>query len=433
MEFAPEKIADFNNLLEHWKEYVFFTINPDMAEASLEIRSGMHPRIELEPIDMLTYKKAILFDFSREYGFIEDMSFSDMEIENNRFLGGVHKDRKITKVLTELIKQELPYRTEQRLDFFSKLRKPNNKYYIDSDPIKLMEAYTKIGTCVSPEGDNQSNMLKFLVSPHTYIAYDEDFSARMMIYANFDKKTVFLHNVYGNYDYMFALTIVKYFVDNGFAFSGDLSDGFSAGYMSYTDSHSSRFMNHVEFFGGLRGIPYPEKREERTNLWTQPSWYHSHIDAISGGHLYDHTYTALFDFHDGSGYILEEGYEHCRECGEIVSGDDYDFDTEMCNSCSDYRNWCDECQEYHSADDYNFEANMCNDCFANTHSHCEVCGEDVLDLQYDQDRRMCDKCAETHDRCTECSEVVLIEDFNDDLEMCRACAAEVEENEDAED
>ena len=100
-----------------------------------------------------------------------------------------------------------------------------------------MEAYTKIGTCVSPEGDNQSNMLKFLVSPHTYIAYDEDFSARMMIYANFDKKTVFLHNVYGNYDYMFALTIVKYFVDNGFAFSGDLSDGFMQGYMSLYGSY----------------------------------------------------------------------------------------------------------------------------------------------------------------------------------------------------
>ena len=81
------------------KNMYFFTINPDM-EASLEIRSGMHPRIELEPIDMLTYKKAILFDFSRIWFYIGCL----LVIWKSKiivFSGGVHKDRKITKVITE--------------------------------------------------------------------------------------------------------------------------------------------------------------------------------------------------------------------------------------------------------------------------------------------------------------------------------------------
>ena len=366
MKFDEQTIIDLDDRIERWEEYMYFELNPNFAEALLGLREGMQPRVQIPQLDMMTYKKSIIADITKDYNLTLD--FTDEELEQNRILNGEHKNTKITKYISNKLSERHKALREQKLDFFNKLRTADNEYYIDSDPSVILEAYLAVRTCLSPGGENQSNLIKFLASPYVYIAVDKRYSSRMMIYADWDRKIAFFHRVYGNYDYMFALSVVKYYIDNGFVFANHLYDAFDDGegdFISYRDSDENDYTHHIDFFGGEYGA-MPE-----VDLWKQPSWYHSHVDMLSGKRMKGHHYTTFYNFHDSASRMLPEGEEYCTSCQDIVRSDDYDFDWEMCNYCSNDHNYCEYCGENHPSESYNFDENMCNGCYADRFTFCE--------------------------------------------------------------
>lgn len=388
MEPLQIQIEQFNEVFNAWHDQMMFPVNPDLAKKIFEIRSGMMKRTLIPQVDMLTYKKAILYDLKQEYANISNFEFTDEEIDSNRISTGENKDRKITKVLTEKIRENHMYYSEQRLDFFNKLRYPDTEYYIDSDPIAFADAYKKIRTCLSPNGENQSNFVKFLLSAYAYIVVDIRMNNRMLVLLNPEQKVAFLHNVYGGYDYMMSLSVVKFLVDEGYSFAKNLDDAFDLDYfMRYIDADEFRFLSHVEYFNGKIYDKY-----QPIDLWLQPYWYHSHIDALTDDHMPDHKYTTMSNVHDSYESILPEGKEYCGDCGEIVDANDYDFDSEICYYCAGNRNYCEACGEYTDADHFHFEEQLCDWCFNDQYRYCEECGENVRIENFDVEHHMCDVC-----------------------------------------
>jgi hypothetical protein len=270
----------FNELLEKWSENITFNLHNNFAQNVFNLKKGMKEKITLKPLDMLEYKKTIIRELQNEYTSEFKnitLAFSDSELLNNRIEFGKNKNQKITKLLSNILKSEYEYRTDQRLDYFHKLKSENNEYYIDNDPIKLLESYTKIETCVSPNGSNQGNIFMFLLSPYTYIAYDKKLNVRQLLYINFEKKKVFLHNVYGNYDNMFSMVIVKYFVDNDFFFVKDIDNFFIDKGIIYRDSSYCEYLHLVEIFNGKI---LNEKRKNKTHLFEKPNWYKVNGDYL---------------------------------------------------------------------------------------------------------------------------------------------------------
>lgn len=419
LNFNETQIKDFEEKFSDWKDETHFIFREDFAQNILQIRSGMQPRIELEMATMIEYKRAIIEELENDFPRIKEanLTFTDDELEKNRIASGPNAGRKITKVLTETLGEESGrYRNEQRLDYFNKLRLAENSYFIDSDPIVLMEYYLKIQTCISPGGDNQSNLLKFLASPYVYIAGDKAKSVRMLIYADFDRKRVFLHPIYGSYDSMFALTVVKYFVQNGFAFVRYLREAFEADFMSYTDRSHISFMPQIDFFNGV----VSEKDfdfDEKTDLFSRPSWTTYEGDAYADEEseiIPDKdllkSYTITFNFHDTSMGILPKDKQFCYSCDEIISDDDYDYDAEMCYDCAAYNHYCYECDSGHiHENDWDYEFEMCSSCAQARREYeenvCSVCEDNFYSYDFDTDRRMCHWCIENEKNNEEDEEV----------------------------
>lgn len=411
LNFTETQIKDFEHMFFEWKNEAYFSFREDFAQNILQIRSGMQPRIELEMATMIEYKRAIIEELENDFPRVKEanFTFTDEELENNRIASGPNAGRKITKVLTKALDDEGGgYRNEQRLDYFNKLRLTENSYFIDSDPMVFMEFYLKVQTCVSPGGDNQSNLLKFLASPYVYIAGDKAKSVRMLIYADFDRKRVFLHPIYGSYDSMFALTVVKYFVQNGFTFIRYLSNAFEADFMSYTDRTNISFMPQIKFFNG----DISEENfdfDERTKLFSRPSWvtYEGDAYADEGSEFIPNkdllkSYTITFNFHDTSMGILSKDSQFCYSCDQIVNDDDYDYDSEMCYDCAAHNHYCYECDSEHVHDDnWDYEMEMCSSCAQDRREYeenvCSVCGDNFHSYYFDTDRGMCYVCAENED------------------------------------
>ena len=408
LNFNETQIENFKDMFSKWKDETYFSLREDFPQNILQIRSGMQPRIELEMASMVEYKRAIIEELEDEFSRVKEanFNFTDEELENNRIASGPNAGRKITKVLTEALDEAGSYyRNEQRLDYFNKLRLTENSYFIDSDPMVLMEYYLKVQTCVSPGGENQSNLLKFLASPYAYIAGDKSKSVRMLIYADFDRKRVFLHPIYGSYDSMFSLTVVKYFAQNGFAFIRYLNNGFQADFMSYTDRSNTSFIPQIKFFNGnlLEGeLDF----DERTDLFSRPSWVNYEGDAYANERDENipskellKLYTITFDFHDTGMGILPKDRQYCGACDQTVSDDDYDYDSEMCYDCARHDHYCYECDGSHiHDDDWDYDMEMCTYCAQERREYeeneCVVCGDNFRSCDFDTERKMCHTCVE---------------------------------------
>jgi hypothetical protein len=271
---------EFNKLLDLWLENATFPIHSNFAQNVFNIRKGMKEKIILKPIDMIEYKKIIIKELIKEYKSEFKnitLAFSDSELKNNRIDFGKNKGQKITKYLSNILRSEYEYRTDQRLDYFHKLKNENNEYYIDNDPIKMLELYSKIGTCVSPNGSNQGNIFMFLLSPYTYIAYDKKLNVRTLLYIDFEKKKVFLHNEYGNYDYMFSIALIDYFVKNDFHFVKELDHFFIDKGFVYRDGN---FCENLSLIETLNGKVLNQERVNKTHLLEKPKWYKVNGDLL---------------------------------------------------------------------------------------------------------------------------------------------------------
>ena len=424
LNFNETQIENFEDMFSKWKDEAYFSFREDYSQNILQIRAGMQPRIELEMASMIEYKRAIIEELKGEYSSLREanFTFTDEELENNRIASGPNAGRKITKVLTETLEDASGYyRNEQRLDYFNKLRLADNSYFIDNDPMVFMEFYLKVKTCVSPGGGNQSNLLKFLASPYVYIAGDKAKSVRMLIYADFDRKRVFLHPIYGSYDAMFSLTVVKYFVQNGFTFIRFLSGGFEADFMSYEDRSTISFIPQIKFFNGNLFSGYLD-HSERTELFARPSWVTYEGDAyaderdenIPNKNLLKN-YTMAFNFHDTERGIFPKDRQYCTSCERTISDDDYDYDAEMCYDCASHNHYCYECDEDHIHDsNWDYDMEMCVYCAEERRefeeNECVVCHDNFRNYDFDTDRRMCYNCVENEETHEHDNTVVLEED-----------------------
>lgn len=429
------KKEKFTLMFQPWEATCHFGLNPNFYEDVMEARRNMPVRIDLPKVDMNTYKRAIIHDIfqninSYEVEEKETIRPTEQELEANRFLDGEYKGRKVTRVLTELSRQGVG-RNNQKLDFFHKLRNDKNEYYITSDPTEIVEGFVDIETCFSPDGENKSVVVSYLASPHTYMAKDKFGTVRMTIYADMENKKVFLHGVYGSYDYMFSLAVVNYFVEEGFSFSMNLGDYFDVPHLEYTDAILCSFEENIKFLGGktLGGYHGP-----MLNIWTRPDGEKDAVDIVTGDASFfegDHYYTTATELHTSSyGHMILTSDSHwCGECDGIVDSHSYDYDYEMCSDCAGNRNWCEDCGEFIEADYYNFEVNACDFCADRTTTECLECHLRVRNEVHNDYLGMCDSCVdEVLVFCDECQEHHAIEDYSDQYSKCKGCVADAKDS-----
>jgi hypothetical protein len=356
---------EFYETLNNWTQYAEFNLHPNFFENVMDIRSGMQPRITLQPIDMLDYKKNLIAELKDEYDALKEdgLNFTDAELTANRILEGKNRNQKITKYMTNIIAKSYPHRLEQRIDYFNKPKHEKNEYYIDKDPIQLMQAYLKVDTCVSPQGSNQSNMLKFLFSPYVYVAYDKKRSVRILIYADFSRRVVFLNGLYGSYDAMMPMVVIKYFVERGFTFGHYTSDIFDDDFLTYKDRTMCAFEPIIERYNGhiTSNLQNPRVYGVK-DLFERPSWVNYEGDGMI---LSKHTsrVTTSYNVRGDDSYIGERERYYCDHCDNNVDEDDFNHDEGVCNDCySENHRYCDRCGDDAHVDDYNFEEEACSSC-----------------------------------------------------------------------
>ena len=380
-----DREAEIREYLEGWLSETYVQLNPYFIQNMIEIRKDMPNEIEIPIVPMLDYKKTIIKGLEKDYSSIKeyDLKATDEELEKNRFMSGPETGRKITKVLSELVKQNR-YSDDQRLDYFNKLRNPNVEYKIYSSIEEITTRYQKVETCLSPDGSNQSNIFRHLYSPYAYIIGDTEGNARMLAYIDFKNKYVFLHQVYGAYDLMLKISAVKYFVDNDFLFLENLNNYFLGAEMfNYVDAFQTHGLEYVEYFGGKIKRENDEetvhlfKKPENAKILDRYGNINDRIDAFKNEHLIDKELTINATFHDSYGIRNEDEF-YCNNCGEIVSGDDYDFDYECCAACANVdNNYCPECDNSSIPDyDFDFARGMCNACVEKHMDELESTTED---------------------------------------------------------
>ena len=320
---------------------------PEYTKNIYEIKSGMIAKQIATPLDMLSYQRIIIQEIKETEG-ISIPNFTDEELKENFFICKEYPSGiKITKYITKLL-SEKTYLKDKRLDFFYKLRKEGNEYYIDSDPMAFVDMYRKVSTCVSPDGENAGNIFRFLFSPYTYIAYDKYQSVRMLIFADDESKLVFLNPVYGCYDDMFLISVIQNYIDRGYRFIANLNNIFS-GDDFYKDSFSLCHRDLIKVMGGE--ILEEQNTVGALHLLDRPAWITFKGDGASGD-VNQHIKLTT--------HIVFEKVYYCSECGQDVYYEDYDFDSDCCYNCSD--DYCEHCDNYYSKDEYNFYYDACIYC-----------------------------------------------------------------------
>ena len=391
---------EFKDILRPWLDETYLELRDDYVDNIFEVRSGMVEKAFVEPLCMIDYKRLLLKEISNSHASVQkaNLEITDEELEQNRFLTGENKGRKVTKILSELIAGEYN-RTDQRLDYFNKLRKKNISYFISGEPLDFLSAYSVIETCLSPGGCNQSNLIKMLFSPYSYIATDESKTVRMLIYANYERKQVVLNNIYGSYDEMFAMSIVKHYRDLGFDFHTNLNEIFDTEYLGYVDTYQGRFLHYAK---ALNANVVNDSVMERIDLFERPSWVTYKGDGFV--QTFDDVKTSNFtlysEFHDSSG--IRYKHEHyCNSCGNIVNDDEFDFDYEECQDCAGRHNYCRSCDSDNICDDdFDFDRDVCNNCARQEieieNNVCEVCGDGFVDDEFNHEERLCTDCYALH-------------------------------------
>lgn len=402
-----DRKEEIKGLLREWLDETYVELNPYFIENMIEIRKDMPNEIEIPIVSMLDYKKTIIKELEKDYSNIGECNFkfTDEELEKNRFMTGSQADRKITKVLSELIK-ESRYSDDQRIDYFHKLRNPNVEYKIYSSIEEIATRYKEVETCLSPGGSNQSNIFRHLYSPYAYLIGDREGNSRMLAYIDFKNKYVFLHRVYGAYDLMLEISAVKYFVDNDFLFVRSLHRHFyGVGMFNYIDASQTEGQRYIEYFGGK--FKAEENEEETVHLFKKPENakildrygnISDEFDAFKDERLRYKELTINATLNDSLGIRNSNEY-CCSNCGEIVDSDDYDFDYECCSACSNTNNnYCSECDCSHIPDyDFNFSMEICNECVERKHNICSECDKDEIEREdFNFAYRMCNDCAEKH-------------------------------------
>lgn len=317
-----------------------------------DMRIQMHPKVVLEPLSMLEYKRNMLKYLHKQYVYEVPINYTDEELLTNR----TRNNTKITKELNKLIREQSKnyhtFSSLQELDYFHKLRYDDNKYYITADVFDILYAYSEIQTCLSPEGENQANFLEMLASPYFYLVSDLHNSVRMGLLIDYEKKKVFLNKVYGSYDSMIVMTVIKHFVSMGFEFVKNISyfhDDFVN--LSYIDTYNCYHQEMIEAMGYdsyLKEIAY--SHENVNNLFSLPEGIKVERDLFTGDRPEENVSVSFSLWGNEFGIVSQ--YERiCGSCGDIVDANDFDDDQYCCHFCAEYH--CDYCEiNYDESDMY---------------------------------------------------------------------------------
>lgn len=356
---TERKLIDY---IHRYAEHTTFNIRKDIDEVIKQQRKSVLPTMELERPSILTYKRAILKElrnssYRKEFDFLNDIPFTDEELTAN-IVGDSMPDYrgwKITKAVTHLSKRS----NIQLLDFFNKPRFEKAKYFLSGDPLDLVRAYDKIGSCITAYGSNQGMMYRYLLSPYAYIAYDSGMQSRILVFLNPKEKYAFINRTYGSNDPMLTLSLLNTLNKMGYRFVDKLWFMFENDEWHYRDSEKFQQKGLAEVFGNFM----PD--EEVTCYEFTPRHPEATFvgDALTGDKIEDgKVYNG--SFHD-AGRTCPEDYAYCDGCGEIHYIDDF-MDDEYCVNCSGYRN-CEECGErYHNDDIYYVEESdsaLCEHCY----------------------------------------------------------------------
>lgn len=404
--FSIEQIE--NNLIKYIG-MMDFDINPEYFKHVYEIRRRMHEDIYLDGISNIEYKKIILEVLKKQYQDIF-INFTDSELINNIIENSLpEKGMKVTKYLARFS------RYDNRIDVFH-TNIEGRRITITANPLDFIELYDEIGTCMSPEGENQHAFLELLLSPYAYIAYDDTKNHRMIVLVDYEKKIFFPASVYGcGYNIVLPYSVSKYFVEKGFTSVRYASDYFDTESLSYSDFGSNYHLNFPVFEGRVQ----EEKPERKRDIFEQLLDYRIDRDAIEGYAPVNNSYHIVQLF-DKNGYISLSSGVYCEICGESVDEDDYDFDLDCCNSCADENYvYCEKCERDIYIDEYNFDLNMCDSC-AEDYVECEECSDLVHKSNIDEEFHCCKECAEQFSKCVVCNDIYHKDDI-DENGVCIDC------------
>ena len=369
---------EFYETLNNWSKFAEFKLHPNFFENVMEIRSGMQSRITLPQLGLLDYKRNLIVELKDEYSALKEdgLNFTNEELMANRIQEGKNRGQKVTKYISNIISKSYPHRTEQRIDYFNKPKYDDNEFYIEKDPLELMQSYISVDTCVSPQGSNQSNMLKFLFSPYIYVAYDKRKSVRMLIYADFDRKVVFLNGLYGSYDAMMPMAVVKYFVENNFTFGYRTTHIFDDDFLTYKDRNICAFEHLVNQYNGKMTSQLENGNALGVkDLFARPSWVTYTGDGMIHGHRAI-DYTTQYNIKGDDSFIGERERCYCNSCDSYHDEDDFDYNTDLCSNCyNDNYRYCDHCGDDHPTDDYNFDEQA-----------CETCAQEIIEQRQEEEK-----------------------------------------------
>lgn len=361
VELYQDREKDFYGLINEYNHRDM--IREDFFNAVEAVAEYKLAKTSITELSMITYKRVILEMIRQRYEKDTEIGdFSDEELLENRVKSIPElKDMKITKFLSNKIKSVSQYASTQELDFFHKLPTDNNEYFVSGDPLDILNAYKEVSTCVSPGGDNIANIFQFLAAPMIHIAFDKNIDTRMLVFID-EKNKVFATNlVYGKFNLMLEISVIKHFIDKGYNYSLHNTDYFSGAGLCYSESNRA-FPEKVVTL--LRGSMQPKLEYfDRTNLFQRPEGFDYKGDVITGS-SYTSDLTHDDEIRSGSGMLMYDHEAYCGSCGYITDSDEYDYDMDMCYSCrsDEPHEYCNDCCEYRYEHEMDYDNGICNFC-----------------------------------------------------------------------
>ena len=383
-----EKRRDIFNQYIFNDYYAGNVVRPDFYEVVHLIAGEKLEDTTVPVAELSLYRKFILSSLKHKLkDFVSEdfpmKDFSEKEIEENRVLEGKYSGMKLTKYLNKMVQEHsrFPFHgIKQEIDVFHKPMEKDTEYYITGDPLKILEAYCKVDTCISPEGENMATAIQHLASPYVYIAHSKNFDKRATMYVDPERKIVSMGRIYGKYSVIMELSIFLFFHKNGYSFTpnafqywGDLDE-----ILYYHDNMSFLTEIYTDFFNVE--LPSPENT---ISLFEMPWELKGKItrDAVTGlSFSRNGKLTTEERIKSTSSGFLHHNDYFCYECGYVVSDHEYDSGYEMCYECaSEQKQYCSGCDNDVDRDFFDYDYDLCESCADKLKKEEDEEEDDLLD------------------------------------------------------
>ena len=355
-------IDDVREGLRPWFDYMNFELQSNYYKAVSAARSQYEDFV-IPFVDDLTYRQEILFQIEEKYNF--GLTFTKEEILQNRLIGGLNDNMKLTKFLSKKIRekeQESEDYTDKRIDFFNSTY--SGEIYLTLNPMLMCELYYDIQTCHSPEGSQAHNFLKMLLSKYIYIAFDKSRKFRMIVFIDHENKRFYMSPLYGQFNIAVPISIAKYFTDLGYKHIANPYKYFDTTFFDYDGDMNAYAYNHISFIQKNDNQSGENRESENYSFCPIPQVedFRTSHDVINGYYGVDKSYSITSLYCNDEMISLEDGI-YCECCGRSVDTCDYNYDVDMCYDCySEDHFYCYKCDEWYPKSDYVQETDSCVYC-----------------------------------------------------------------------